>query len=1347
MAETIKGITVSIGGDTTELQKALRTANREIKNTSRELKSVEGALKFQPGNVELLGQKFALVSDKINATKSKLEILKTAQYEVEEQFKNNKISVGQYEAFQREIAKCETQIKKLKTEILDVGAAFDTAFKNLGDTGTTLTTAITAPIAAMDVAAVKAGTDFEKSMSNVKAISGATGDELLVLRDKAKEMGANTSKSASESADALEYMALAGWKNQQMLTGLEPILRASEAGTMDLAVCSDLVTDSMSALGVVVEQLPHYLDVVTQTQNSANTSMQDLLTAYIDCGGTLKNLNVPLEESATWLGILANRGIKGAEAGTALNSILINLIGANSTAATAMDSLGVSAWDVNGNFIGMEATLKTLNTALNECTDEEKSFFEAKIGGKTQMDTLQALLAGTTEEYDVLKESITNCSGALQTTALIMQDNLLGDIDSFKSAAEGAGITISEILTPQIREFVQQGTALLRLFNNLDPAQQKTIIKITTMAAAFGPLLIATSKVGSTVKLFAGNLATSVKTIYSYVQTIRTAETAQQAFNIAVSTNPLGAFLTILGLVIAAFASYEAACALAGDETNEVTKTIKDCNSTLEQQKQTYEQTVKSIDDTAASRKAELEICNKQIDRLEELTEKTSLTASEENELNQIIKDLNSTLPDLNLKIDEQTSKLNLNANAIRDNVEAYKDLATIQAAKEKLTEITKNQLELREDYENNQKKISELKNKIPIGYVADDTTAGVALTVPSASETDETLKIYKQAEDLEKANIAIKTQIDNYEAEADRYSEIINNTYNKAENEPQPNPVEPDAENIKVNTTKDLSDYAKQNIKNWEYLYQSGQKNAQEYYDALKRIRDNYFNYDSEGWREYNLKVINLGKQIETEQKKQSTETTKSLTALSKERTAQIKEELSLLDWQHEQGTITTKAYYDGMKNIRDTNYTKMSEDWRSLTDKMATVQVNMYKSMLAEQESNSLAYIERMEASDGWGEDSAGKAYGRIKGRFENAYKNINSIAFDSVSKRKEYEEYLTKQIQTYAELQKQAFEDAYNTKYVFSADWIEDRNFYGDWSDYGTNEIESWKRVKATLEDTYHNGEIGYKTYAEKMKAIDKSIYTSSKNLAQELVESIKSNEQAKLDAVKNRIAKEKELLQDSYNDEDRQAKLVKLQTQEKYYRNAVTKEGQEKYESIVAEIKQLKREAELSVVEEKGNAEINAAEASYNQFERNIDNITATIANQLSSNNSVYLSEQYKLLSDNEKQVVEAFNSQSDTLQDMAINVGENISNIFQSYVEAQNAFLHEQEQKLSRFQAAFSVVGAAVGVANKLVSYINSNNTTTSTSNNFYSYGDYNFADSQDFDIFKKEVSRLDIFNK
>ncbi len=360
------------------------------------------------------------------------------------------------EDYKNALDKLKTAANNVKNDIQGMATAVATGI-----------TAVGGAVAAGTTAVTKTGMEFTKSMSNVQALSGAVGDELKSLRDAASEAGSNTSKNASEAADALGYMALAGWDSAQMLEGLMPILRASEAGAMDLATCSDLVTDSMSAMGIAVGNLQHYLDVCAKTQSSANTSMEELLEAYVNCGGILNQLNVPLETSAALLGTLANRGIKGSEAGKSLNAILVNLIGANKNAASALKDMGASAFDAQGRFIGLEETLKLVKSKLDEYGDntEKITQLEAKLGGKTQLDTLMALLSGVSNEYDSLNGKIQNCNGSLEATAKTMQDNLSGDITSLKSALEGVENTIFSSLEEPFRNAAQNVTKELRDLN------------------------------------------------------------------------------------------------------------------------------------------------------------------------------------------------------------------------------------------------------------------------------------------------------------------------------------------------------------------------------------------------------------------------------------------------------------------------------------------------------------------------------------------------------------------------------------------------------------------------------------------------------------------------------------------------------------------------------------------------------------------------------------------------------------------------------------------------------------------------------------------------------------------
>lgn len=331
----------------------------------------------------------------------------------------------------------------------------------------TVATAVVAGKVMKEVAeySIQVGKEFETSMSDAAATAGASTEEFAKMEQAAMEMGkttSKTSKTASESAKALEYMALAGWDVDTSISALPSVLKMSEASGMELGQTSDLVTDSMASLGVTVEQLPGYLDVATKAQTKSNQSAQQLMEAYIGVGGTMKNLNVPIAESATALGVLANRGIKGAEGGNALNAVMVNLTTGTGQAGKMMQELGVSAFDQQGKFIGVEATLQQLNTALQGYSEEQRNAALAAIGGKQHMDALNALMAGlnTTNEEGIsewaaLTSELENCNGSLQEMRDMKLDNLEGDLKTLESATQGAGIKIYKHLNEPMREFTQ----------------------------------------------------------------------------------------------------------------------------------------------------------------------------------------------------------------------------------------------------------------------------------------------------------------------------------------------------------------------------------------------------------------------------------------------------------------------------------------------------------------------------------------------------------------------------------------------------------------------------------------------------------------------------------------------------------------------------------------------------------------------------------------------------------------------------------------------------------------------------------------------------------------------------
>ena len=239
MAGRIQGITVEIGGDTTKLQTALKGVNTEIRNTQSQLRDVDKLLKLDPGNTELLAQKHRLLGDAVKETKEKLETLKTAAEQAEQALKDGTITQDQYDGLQREIVETEQKLKALEEQARQSGTALQEIaakgekLKTVGDNVTNVGAA-----------------DFDSAMSKVAAVSGATGSDLEALRDKAREMGEKTKFSASEAAEAMNYMAMAGWKTEDMLSGIESVMNLAAASGEDLATTSDIVTDALTAFGL-----------------------------------------------------------------------------------------------------------------------------------------------------------------------------------------------------------------------------------------------------------------------------------------------------------------------------------------------------------------------------------------------------------------------------------------------------------------------------------------------------------------------------------------------------------------------------------------------------------------------------------------------------------------------------------------------------------------------------------------------------------------------------------------------------------------------------------------------------------------------------------------------------------------------------------------------------------------------------------------------------------------------------------------------------------------------------------------------------------------------------------------
>lgn len=504
MSKNIRGITITIDAETTGLSKALGDVNKASRDIQGELRQVNRLLKFNPKNVELLTQKKKLLSEQVEVTSEKLKRLKAAEKEVQEQFEKGEITEEQYRAFQREIVETESKLKHYQKQLKEVnkyhtelglkleeaGEKMQTMGKKISDVGGDLTKKITLPLAGIGGAAAKLGIDFERSMSEVAAVTGSTGDELKELEETARHVGKTTNKSASEAAEGLKLMGQAGWDVAESQMALEPLVKLSTSGNIDLAKATDLLVNGLATMGKTSEDTERYLDVLAKTANSVNTDIDGLGEAFISVGGRFNTLGVDIEEGAKSLGVLAEAGITGSEAGKALNAVLANLTAPTGRAKQALDELNVSAFDSQGEFIGIEETLKLVEGAMEGMDTEQKNMYMSMIAGKEHTDAFTGLMSGLGGTFDKLTDEIGNSDGALDEMYNTITGDTKGSIEDLKSSLEELMLTIYDGLQPTIEKLVEWVQKITDKFNSLSPETQDNIIKIGLLVAAIGPLLM-----------------------------------------------------------------------------------------------------------------------------------------------------------------------------------------------------------------------------------------------------------------------------------------------------------------------------------------------------------------------------------------------------------------------------------------------------------------------------------------------------------------------------------------------------------------------------------------------------------------------------------------------------------------------------------------------------------------------------------------------------------------------------------------------------------------------------------------------------------------------------------------
>lgn len=612
----IRGITIEIDGDTSKLTTALSKVDHAITNTQKNLRDLDKALKLDPGNTALLKDKQRELGVEIDATKERIK----AEQEALDQMKNTE----GFDANSEKARNLQTQIdldtaalKQLEQQARDSASVLGTQFQlagdkisevgtkisNIGDSvsrlGQDITTKVTVPIVAGFTAAVKTTADFDEQMSKVKAISGATGEEFDALRAKAREMGAKTKFSATESGEAFEYMAMAGWKTEDMLAGIDGIMNLAAASGEELGTVSDIVTDALTAFGLSAKDSGRFADILAAAATNANTNVSMMGESFKYVAPVAGSLGYSAEDVAVALGLMANSGIKADMAGTSLRNMFQRMAKPTKESQAAMDRLGLSLADDTGRMYSFreimlqmresfteinmpleeynrqldemdaaladgtmkqseyDKTLEELNKQAFGAEGAEKARAAAMLGGTRAMSGLLAIANATEEDFNKLTEAIDGSNGAAESMANTMLDNLNGQLTILKSQLQELAISFGDMLMPVIREVVTHLQAVVDWLNSLDDAQREQIIKIALIVAAIGPALLIVGKV-------IGAIGTIISVIGGLVSVIGTVLTT--VAGVVAGLNPV---VLIIAAIIAAVVALGYAVATHWEEVKE----------------------------------------------------------------------------------------------------------------------------------------------------------------------------------------------------------------------------------------------------------------------------------------------------------------------------------------------------------------------------------------------------------------------------------------------------------------------------------------------------------------------------------------------------------------------------------------------------------------------------------------------------------------------------------------------------------------------------------------------------------------------------------------------------------
>ena len=692
----------------------------------------EAEKKFKAGTIS--AEDYEKINSDVRNAETALADLKKQEEELEKQFKDGHITAEQYRAYQREVETTRAQLASLEGQMQSTEQTAETtavtsteSIKKFSESAKAdfkavvkAAAAITAALLAIGKQAVETGAEFDSAMSQVAATMGFSVEEINTegteanktfkqLRDYAQEMGKTTAFSANESAQALNYMALAGYDAETSISMLPKVLDLASAGNIDLAKSSDMVTDAQSALGLSIEDTEVLIDQMAKTASKSNTSVEQLGDAILTIGATGRTAAGGTKELAQVLGLLADNGIKGSEGGTKLRNIILALQSPTDKAAYKLEKLGIKAYDSEGHFRALEDIFADLNGALAEMSDQDADIAKSTIFSKRDLAAVNALLNTTTQRWDELGNAIEDSAGAAHDMAEVQLDNLAGDVTLFKSALEGAEIAISDRLSPSLRNAVQFGTEMVsRLADGFGSGGLAGAVEQAHKVIAeqlgedakliFGVETAVESLIGAFVTYKATMLLTEGITALKTVNSLLAeGKTLTEALNGAQMANP---YVLIATLAVSAGIAIKKLIDIQTDLIEETSDSYDKLNDKQKELVDGAKDTAQAIADSRKSWKDSRAETEKQADsyrlmadKLYELNNAQEMNSETRAKMKQYADKLNGAIKGLNIEIDGETGRLKTQKSAVDDLIDSYEKEAQAQAARSHLTELYEQQI------------------------------------------------------------------------------------------------------------------------------------------------------------------------------------------------------------------------------------------------------------------------------------------------------------------------------------------------------------------------------------------------------------------------------------------------------------------------------------------------------------------------------------------------------------------------------------------------------------------------------------------------------------------------------